>query len=108
MLVSASCFSSQIAVQLDREWYGLIFGFNTFMALVLQAILTGIVNTWLNVDTRTQVSNSHSSSIYIYYFSCSVCDIWYLLLRSHRHLFICWCVQNNKDRMDKKLSIMLY
>ena len=48
-------YSSQLAIQLNSESYGLIFGFNYFIALVLQTILTVIVNTGLNLDTRTQV-----------------------------------------------------
>jgi thiamine transporter 2/3 len=46
--------SSQIAVHVDYESYGLIFGFNTFIALVLQTILTLILETWLNVSIRLQ------------------------------------------------------
>lgn len=46
--------SSQLAIQLNSESYGLIFGFNYFIALVLQTILTVIVDTGLNLDTRTQ------------------------------------------------------
>lgn len=51
------CFcSSQLAISHTQESYGLIFGFNTFMALVLQAILAGVVNSWLGLETRLQVS----------------------------------------------------
>ena len=43
-------YSSQIAVNADFESYGLIFGFNSFLALVLQTILTSVVCTWLQLD----------------------------------------------------------
>lgn len=48
--------SSQIAIHIDYESYGLIFGFNTLIALVLQTVLTAIVNSWLKLYVRTQVS----------------------------------------------------
>jgi hypothetical protein len=43
---------------LNENSYGLIFGVNTFIALVLQSILTVIVvdERLLELDTRTQVS----------------------------------------------------
>ncbi len=51
--------STQVALSVDHESYALIFGFNYFMALVLQTILTLIVadEHGLNLDIRTQVTN---------------------------------------------------
>ncbi len=51
--------STQVAMSVDHESYALIFGFNYFMALVLQTILTLIVadEHGLNLDIRTQVTN---------------------------------------------------
>lgn len=42
---------------MDHESYALIFGFNYFIALVLQTILTFVVadEHGLNLDIRTQV-----------------------------------------------------
>lgn len=53
--------SSQIAIHIDYESYGLIFGFNTLIALVLQTVLTAIVNSWLKLYVRTQVSKTGTS-----------------------------------------------
>jgi hypothetical protein len=52
-------YSAEIAKHLNENSYGLIFGVNTFIALVLQSILTVIVvdERGLALDTRTQVSN---------------------------------------------------
>ena len=33
-------YSAQLALQVDHKSYALIFGFNTFLALILQTILT--------------------------------------------------------------------
>ncbi|XP_029640815.1 thiamine transporter 1-like isoform X2 [Octopus sinensis] len=46
----------QIATFLDTQSYALVFGFNTFLALVLETILTIIVvdKRGLNLDIRTQ------------------------------------------------------
>ena len=53
--------SSQIAIHIDYESYGLIFGFNTLIALVLQTVLTAIINSWLKLYVRTQVSKTGTS-----------------------------------------------
>jgi thiamine transporter 2/3 len=51
-------YSAEIAKHLNENSYGLIFGVNTFIALVLQSVLTVIVvdERVLALDTRTQVS----------------------------------------------------
>lgn len=51
------CFRFQIAVGLSVERYALVFGVNTFVALVLQTILTSIVvdSRGLGLDAITQV-----------------------------------------------------
>jgi thiamine transporter 2/3 len=54
-------YSTEVAKHLNENSYGLIFGVNTFMALVLQSVLTVIVvdERVLALDTRTQVSTVH-------------------------------------------------
>ncbi|VDO30156.1 unnamed protein product [Haemonchus placei] len=49
--------STNIACQLTTETYGLVFGWNTFVAVVLQTALTLIVvdSHGLNLDIRTQI-----------------------------------------------------
>lgn len=50
-------FSFQIAKQLSKEHYALVFGINTFVAMALQTILTAVVlNTKaLQLTVTTQV-----------------------------------------------------
>jgi hypothetical protein len=52
--------STEVAKHLNENSYGLIFGVNTFMALVFQSVLTVIVidERVLALPTRTQVSNA--------------------------------------------------
>ncbi len=50
-------YSSQLAISQNHESYGLIFGFNTFLALAMQTALTAIVNSWLGLNSRTQVGS---------------------------------------------------
>ena len=49
--------SIQLAYAVDHDSYGLIFGFNTFMSLVIMTALTLTVadEHGLNLDIRTQV-----------------------------------------------------
>ena len=49
--------SAQLALRVDHESYALIFGFNTFLALIIQTILTLTVadEHGLDLDVRTQV-----------------------------------------------------
>jgi hypothetical protein len=51
-------FSSEVAKGLKRESYGFIFGFNTFLALLFQSILTLCVTdgVGLALDPQTQAS----------------------------------------------------
>ena len=51
------CFSFQVALNVDEHAYALIFGWNTFVALALQSILTIVVadKRGLNLDIRVQV-----------------------------------------------------
>ena len=51
-------FSSEVARGLKQEVYGLVFGFNTFLALLFQTILTMIVadNVGLALDPVSQVN----------------------------------------------------
>lgn len=50
-------YSAQLALQVDHNSYALIFGFNTFLALILQTILTLVVadEIGLNLPIKTQV-----------------------------------------------------
>ena len=50
--------SAEVAKGLKRETYGLIFGFNTFLALLFQSILTIAVSdgVGLALDPQTQAS----------------------------------------------------
>ena len=51
-------FSSQIAFNVDYGNFALIFGFNSFIALAMQSLLTFIVvdgNGPLELDVKTQV-----------------------------------------------------
>ena len=65
------CFSYQIALHVAVNGYGLVFGWNTFLALCLQSLLTLIVvdKRGLHLDDRPQVifSFKKSGSIIIIY-----------------------------------------
>ncbi len=54
---------TQLALNVNHESYAFIFGFNTFIALVMQSILTLVVadQRGLDLGVRTQVSNCMSS-----------------------------------------------
>lgn len=54
--------SAQLAYNVDHDSYALIFGFNTFIALLLQTFLTLAVSDehGLNLDIRIQVSYMHN------------------------------------------------
>lgn len=101
LLICCCLFSSsQIAIHIDYESYGLIFGFNTLIALVLQTVLTAIVNSWLKLYVRTQVSKweqvySNIPSLFL----PPVCHLWLLLLCVDHHLYFCRRVQDIKDWM---------
>ncbi|CAI2352845.1 unnamed protein product [Caenorhabditis sp. 36 PRJEB53466] len=45
---------STLALSLDSRLFGLLFGINTFVALGLQSILTGVVIDWLQLAIRPQ------------------------------------------------------
>ena len=57
-LVSLLRNSSEVAKELKQESYGLVFGVNTFLALLFQTILTLIVadQAGLALDPKTQVN----------------------------------------------------
>jgi len=44
----------EIVKELPKDSYGLIFGFNTFVALGIQTILTLVVNTILGIEAQPQ------------------------------------------------------
>lgn len=72
LLITIAVF--QIAVNLSVERYALVFGINTFIALVIQTIITVIV-----VDRRAGAASQHS-----------VFSVWQLFC-SH-----CWHFPNSK------------
>lgn len=56
-------FSTQLALRVEHSSYALIFGFNTFLALILQTILTLVVadKHGLDLPIRTQVVPNEGS-----------------------------------------------
>ena len=54
------CFSFEIASNITQNSYGLVFGFNTFLALSFQTILTSIVadSVGLALPPRDQVQDN--------------------------------------------------
>ena len=54
--------SIQLAYAVDYNSYGLIFGFNTFLSLILMTILTFAVadEHGFNLDIQTQVSSLYT------------------------------------------------
>ena len=46
--------SFEIVKQLPRDSYGLVFGFNIFIALGCQTLLTFIINSQLSIDPKPQ------------------------------------------------------
>jgi hypothetical protein len=72
-------FSFEVARHICDDSYGLVFGFNTFLALLFQSILTLIVadDAGLALDPRTQVRTSRFKKL--------VC----LSVRLSVHLSVC-------------------
>ena len=94
-------FSSQIALHVDYESYGLIFGFNTLIAVGLQCVITAIINSWLDVYIKIQVSQEDT---YINCFTtCPVCIVWFLLLHPNIDICVCWNLQSHKIGMVEQL-----
>ena len=62
----ASFYSVQLAYAVDHDSYGLIFGFNTFLSLVLMTGLTLTVadEHGLDLDIRTQVRQTPTCSTF--------------------------------------------
>ena len=56
-MFSLFSFSFQVALNVDEHAYALIFGWNTFVALALQSIMTIVVadKRGLDLDIRIQV-----------------------------------------------------
>ena len=59
-LMKTLFFSFQVALNVDEHAYALIFGWNTFVALALQSIMTIVVadKRGLDLDIRNQVRYS--------------------------------------------------
>ena len=77
--------SYEIVKQLPEQSYGLIFGFNTFIALSCQTFLTIVVNSILGIDPKPQFI------IYGVYFLV-ICIGYAILQISSRN---CICGPNN-------------
>lgn len=62
-MVKYFTFSYQIALHVELNGFGLIFGWNTFIALCLQSLLTFIVTDkkGLDLDQRMQVPFIYST-----------------------------------------------
>ena len=89
--------STQLALSVDHESYAFIFGFNTFIALALQSILTLIVadERGLNLDIRTQVYTSQS--VHSWHNVCTYCKannfgIHNYWISNDRIIFFLMCV----------------
>uniref|UniRef100_A0A1I7TVZ2 Reduced folate carrier n=1 Tax=Caenorhabditis tropicalis TaxID=1561998 RepID=A0A1I7TVZ2_9PELO len=52
--MSTTIAQSTLALSLDSRLFGLLFGINTFVALILQSILTAVVIDWQKLDIRPQ------------------------------------------------------
>ena len=63
-------YSSEVAKGLKRESYGLIFGFNTFLALLFQSVLTIAVSdgAGLALNPQSQANIQHVFKISIHRF----------------------------------------
>lgn len=49
-------YRSEVAKNIREDSFALIFGINTFFALIFQTVLTAIVVNYLKYAIRTQVS----------------------------------------------------
>lgn len=69
-------FSSEVAKHLNKDSYGLIFGVNTFIALILQTILTMAVadEGGLAFTIRDQVSSKEILIKLCFSSSCTECS----------------------------------
>lgn len=59
------CSSSEVAKGLKKKSYGLVFGINTFLALLLQTILTLVVvdKIGLSLEPKAQVLSRLDSQL---------------------------------------------
>lgn len=78
----------QVAVHLSSRCYGLVFGLNTFLALILETIMTVIVvdKHGLNLDVRTQFV------VYGGYFGCLALPFLMKFIYSR-----CFCKKNQME-----------
>ena len=74
------CSSFEVARHIGDDSYGLVFGFNTFMALFFQSILTFIVadDAGLALPPRTQVKSFAVKEVAS--ISTAACTIYVLLI----------------------------
>jgi len=110
---SSPC-SAQLSLEVDHKSYALIFGFNTFLALILQTILTLIVadEHGLALDIPTQVSHRSSAcqtkpSLLLSCLSGVVCGVQWLLLCPDSGLSLRGRVQADLGGMVPQLPQML-
>uniref|UniRef100_A0A0N5AH12 Thiamine transporter 2 n=1 Tax=Syphacia muris TaxID=451379 RepID=A0A0N5AH12_9BILA len=78
--------SANIASHLNKASYGLVFGWNTFIALILQTVLTIAVadEHGFNLDIRTQfvVYGCYFGAIAILFASIAICKVLLLCCRT--------------------------
>jgi hypothetical protein len=84
-------FSFEVARHICDDSYGLVFGFNTFLALLFQSILTLIVadDAGLALDPRTQVRTSRFKKLQKLSVFLSIRPSVCLSVRLSVHLYIC-------------------
>ena len=83
-----SIASFEIVKHLPKDAFGLIFGFNSFLALGCQTLLSFIVNTQLGLDPNKQfvIYGVYFLVICIFYV---LYQLGYLLCRTDRSVFGC-------------------
>jgi len=79
--------TATVAKQLADDSFALIFGCNTFLALVVQSILTVVVITGLGLSTRNQflVYGCYFIALAVIYLVTSIVQ---LIVRRRRHLYV--------------------
>ena len=101
-------FSIQLAYAVDHDSYGLIFGFNTFLSLVLMTALTLTVadEHGLDLDIRTQVCDTvYCICIHCTHYTtflCVVCGVWWILLFPITAVHWSWSLHPHEDRLAEQ------
>lgn len=71
---------STLAFSLDSRLFGLLFGINTFVALLLQSILTAVVIDWQKLDIRPQVCFEYLKNLRNSFFQFVVYSCYHLVV----------------------------